>query len=115
MLIVAVERSQKICGGAGSPLLEAPRAGRVALLGRSWGLLWGLGLGWRGVVVVGNRGGGRDWWRVGGVGKVLGMLIVIEDGDVDGVVDCDVHGDGEVDCDVDDDGDVNDDVHVEVK
>ena len=110
MLIVAVERSQKICGGAGSPLLEAPRAGRVALLGRSWGLLWGLGLGWRGVV-VGNRGGGRDWWRVGGVGKVLGMLIVIEDGDVDGEVDCDVHGDS----DVDDDADVDDDVHVEVK
>ena len=76
MLVVAVERSQKICGGAGSPLLEAPRAGRVALLGRSWGLLWGLGLGWRGVVVVGNRGGGRNWWRVGGVGKVLGMLTV---------------------------------------
>ena len=76
MLIVAVERCQQVCRGAWSPLFEAARAWRVALLG-SWGLLRRLRLRWRRVVVVGHR---RCWWRdrrgVGGVGKVLGMLTV---------------------------------------
>ena len=58
MLVVTVERSQKIGRrGAWSPLvLEAPGAGRVALLESPGGLLWGLRLRWRGVVVVRDRG-----------------------------------------------------------
>ena len=78
VLVVAVERSQKIGRrGAWSPLvLEAPGAGRMALLGSPRGLLWGLRLCWRWVVVVRHWSWWRDWRRVGGVRKVLGMLTV---------------------------------------